>query len=85
MFIISANFAPVKGVIQMEPLTSFAVRLKDLRRQKKKTQKDMAALLGCTVSNYQKIEYGQVNIPITTLVALADYFNVTTDHLLGRS
>ena len=69
----------------MEPLTSFADRLKALRRQKKQTQKDMAALLGCTVSNYQKIEYGQVNIPITTLITLADYFGVSADYLLGRS
>lgn len=69
----------------MEPLTAFAARLKALRRKRKQTQKDMAALLGCTVSNYQKMEYGQVNIPITTLMALADYFGVTTDYLLGRS
>ena len=69
----------------MEPLTAFAARLKALRWQKKQTQKDMAALLGCTVSNYQKIEYGQVNIPITTLMALADYFSVSTDYLLGRA
>lgn len=69
----------------MEPLTDFAARLKALRRERKQTQKDMAALLGCTVSNYQKMEYGQVNIPITTLMALADYFGVTTDYLLGRS
>ena len=69
----------------MEPLTAFAARLKGLRRQKKQTQKDMAALLGCTVSNYQKMEYGQVNIPITTLMALADYFGVSTDYLLGRA
>lgn len=69
----------------MEPLTVFAARLKALRRQKKQTQKDMAALLGCTVSNYQKIEYGQVNISVTALDALADYFGVTTDYLLGRS
>ena len=73
-----------RGVIRMEPLTSFAARLKALRRQKKQTQKDMAALLGCTVSNYQKIEYGQVNIPITTLITLADYFGVSADYLLGR-
>ncbi|MGN8967514.1 helix-turn-helix domain-containing protein [Intestinimonas sp. HCP28S3_D6] len=69
----------------MEPLTTFAARLRALRRQKKQTQKDMAALLGCTVSNYQKMEYGQVNIPITTLMALADYFSVSTDYLLGRA
>ena len=69
----------------MESLTAFAARLTALRRERKQTQKDMAALLGCTVSNYQKMEYGQVNIPITTLMALADYFGVTTDYLLGRS
>ena len=45
----------------------------------------MGELLGCTVSNYQKIEYGEVNIPITSLMFLADYFGVTTDYLLGRS
>ena len=69
----------------MEPLTTFAARLKALRRERKQTQKDMAVLLGCTVSNYQKMEYGQVNIPITTLLALADYFDVSTDYLLGRA
>ena len=69
----------------MEPLTAFAARLKALRRERKQTQKDMTALLGCTASNYQKMEYGQVNIPITTLMALADYFGVSTDYLLGRS
>ena len=41
--------------------------------------------MGCTVSNYQKIEYGQINIPISSLMTLADYFGVTTDYLLGRS
>ena len=33
--------------------------------------------------HYQKIEYGQVNVP-ATLCALADYFGVSTDYLLGR-
>ena len=33
--------------------------------------------------HYQKIEYGQVNVPATTLCALADYFGVSTDYLLG--
>ena len=31
-----------------------------------------------------KIEYGQVNLPATTLIFLADFFHVTTDYLLGR-
>lgn len=66
-------------------LPSIAERLKPLRKEKKKTQKEMAALLGCTEQHYQKIEYGTINLPSTTLIFLADFFGVTTDYLLGRS
>lgn len=65
-------------------LETFGLRLKELRKQKKKTQVQMAEYLGCTDRHYQKIEYGEVNVPTTTLIALADYFHVTTDYLLGR-
>ena len=65
-------------------LPSLAERLKPLRKRKKKTQKDMAELLGITDRHYQKIEYGQINVSATTLMTLADYFHVTTDYLLGR-
>lgn len=68
-----------------EKLVVFGKRLKALRLSCKQTQQSMGELLGCTVSNYQKIEYGEVNIPITSLMLLADYFGVTTDYLLGRS
>ena len=61
-----------------------AARLKPLRQAKKVTQKQMAKLLDYTEQHYQKIEYGQVNIPISTLIFLADFFGVTTDYLLGR-
>ncbi len=45
----------------------------------------MGELLGCSDRNYQRIEYGETNVPATTLMVLADYFGVTTDYLLGRS
>lgn len=48
-------------------------------------QIDMAKLLDCTDRHYQRMEYGEVNVPSLTLCALADYFGVTTDYLLGRS
>ena len=57
-------------------LPSLAERLKPLRKEKKKTQKDMAALLGITERHYQKIEYGHINISATMLITLADYFHV---------
>ena len=66
-------------------LPSLVERLKPLRKAKKATQKQMGELLGCTERHYQKIEYGQINVPATTLIELADYFGVTTDYLLGRS
>lgn len=59
-------------------------RLKPLRKEKKVTQKQMAELLECTEQHYQRMEYGKVNLPSTTLIFLADYFGVTTDYLLGR-
>ncbi len=65
-------------------LPSIAERLKPLREAKNQTQKEIAALLGCTVQHYQRIEYGMINLPSTTLIFLADYFGVTTDYLLGR-
>lgn len=65
-------------------LPGLAERLKPLRKNKKMTQKAMAELLGCTERHYQKIEYGQINLPATTMMFLADYFGVTTDYLLGR-
>ena len=68
----------------MEILQMMGTRVRALREEKGLTQKGMAELLGCTTSHYQKIEYGKVNIPTTTLVFFADYFNVSTDYLLGR-
>lgn len=65
-------------------LPSLAERLKPLRRNKKLTQKAMAELLGCTERHYQKIEYGQINVPATTVLFLANFFDVTTDYLLGK-
>ena len=65
-------------------LPSVAERLKPLRKSRGLTQMEMGKLLNCTDRHYQKIEYGQVNLPSTTLIFLADFFHVTTDYLLGR-
>ena len=68
-----------------EKLIVFGKRLKELRVSSQQTQRSMGELLGCTISNYQKMEYGEINIPILSLMLLADYFGVTTDYLLGRT
>ncbi len=60
-------------------------RLKELRKEKRVKQKDMAAFLNCSERNYQKMEYGEVNVPGLTLMKLADFFGVSIDYLVGRS
>lgn len=68
-----------------EIMKEFGIRLKNLRKEEKKTQVEMAEIIGCTNRHYQRLEYGTVNVSGLTLCALADYFGVTTDYLLGRS
>ena len=60
-------------------------RLKELRKERKMTQKAMAELLEVSDRHYQAIEAGSVNIPSLTLKFLADYFDVSADYLLGRT
>ncbi len=60
----------------------FSVRIKELRKERKLKQREMAALLECTERHYQRIEYGQINVPSLDLVTLADYFDVSADYLL---
>ncbi len=67
----------------METLKIFSARLKMLRKERRIYQREMGDLLGVTLQHYQKIEHGDVNISILTLCALARYFEVSTDYLLG--
>ncbi|WPZ20036.1 helix-turn-helix transcriptional regulator [Geobacillus subterraneus] len=63
----------------------FPNRLKMLRLQKKLTHQDMADFLGITRQGYSKYENGQSQPDIDTINKLAEFFNVTTDYLLGRT
>ena len=56
----------------------------ELRKQKHVTQEDLAAELGVTAAAVSKWENGYTLPDILMLCALADYFQVTTDELLGR-
>lgn len=66
-------------------LSGITPRLKQLRKERHVTQKDMAELLGKTERHYQDIEAGRINVPALTLIALSEYFHVSIDYLLGRS
>lgn len=69
----------------MEKLEVFGARLKELRKERRIYQREMGELLKVTLRHYQKIEKGEINISVLALCTLADYFDVSTDYLLGRS
>ena len=56
----------------------------DLRRQKNITQEGLASELGVTAAAVSKWENGYTLPDILMLCALADFFQVSTDELLGR-
>ena len=56
----------------------------ELRKAKNVTQEDMAAELGVTAAAVSKWENDYTLPDILMLCAIADYFEVTTDELLGR-
>lgn len=66
-------------------MTQFAARIKEIRKLKKLTQKQMAKLLGTTERNYQYYESGAREPNLETFVAISDILEVSTDYLVGRS
>lgn len=62
-----------------------AKRLKALRESRRIYQKEMAELLGLSLRGYQCYEADQSEPKLATLIAIADYFHVSTDYLLGRT
>lgn len=66
-------------------MASFSDRLKDIRTDKDITQKAMAEFLGIATNAYQNYEYGKREPSYEILLKLADFFQVSTDYLLGRS
>ena len=59
------------------------LRLKDLREDKDLKQEDVAKFLNISQTNYSKYELGKINIPISSLIKLSEFFNTSIDHLLG--
>lgn len=62
-----------------------AKRLKELRESRRIYQREMAEQLGLSFRGYQNYETDQSEPKLATLIAIADYFSVSTDYLLGRT
>ena len=58
-------------------------RIKELREDNDKTQKEIAKILNCSQQVYSNYELGQRDIPTDILIKLAAYYNVSVDYILG--
>jgi len=60
-------------------------RLRDLREDNDLKQKDIAQMLQVHQTTYSDYELDRLNIPVSVLHTLADYYHVSVDYLLGRT
>lgn len=60
-------------------------RIKDLRNDFGKTQKDLAEYLHITRSAYSNYENGIRDIPIEILSSIASFYNTSIDYLIGKT
>ena len=59
--------------------------IRSLREDRDLSQKEIVAILGMSQTGYSKYETGENDIPTQILIKLAEYYNTTTDYLLGRT
>lgn len=64
-------------------ILKYCKRIRDLREDNDKTQTDIARILNTSQTMYARYERGANELPIRHLITLAEYYNVTTDYILG--
>ena len=60
-------------------------RVRDLREDHDKTQKEIAEMLNMQLTVYKRYEYGERELPLWAAIKLADYYKVSLDYLVGRT
>ncbi len=60
-------------------------RIRELREDNDILQKDVAKLLNTTQQHYSRIENGSTEITADRIIALAKFYDVTSDYILGLS
>lgn len=60
-------------------------RIRELREDNDKLQKDIAKILNTTQQHYSKLENGATEITADRIVILAKYYNVSADYILELS
>ena len=58
-------------------------RIRDLREDHDKTQREIAEVLGTSQTMYARYERGANELPLHHLITLCKYYNVSADYILG--
>ena len=61
------------------------MKIREIREQKGLSQTELSRILGVAQNTLSQYELGKREPDLDTIHKLADYFEVTTDYLLGRS
>ncbi len=59
------------------------LRIRDLREDNDMSQAEIAKLLKCSQQTYSRYESHTTEIPLESLIFLAEYYNTSVDYLLG--
>ena len=60
-------------------------RVRDLREDNDKTQKQIAEILNMQLTVYQRYERGERELPLWAALKLADFYGVSLDYLVERT
>ena len=64
-------------------MAELRLRLRELREERELSQAEMAKKLGVSQQTYSRYESHITEIPLKLLIYLAEYYDTSTDYLLG--
>jgi len=66
-------------------LNNYYPRLRDLREDHDLSQQKVADFLGMKQAQYNRYERGIRDLPTDVLIRLANFYNTSTDYILGQT
>ncbi len=70
---------------EFEERVPISQRMKELRKKSNLTQAQVGAKINCSQRIYSDYESGKYDISTETLIALAQLYHISADHILGIS
>ena len=64
-------------------MQTYQMRLRQLREDRDKTQREIAQVLGINQTVYSRYETGRNDMKPNQIIALCEYYNVSADYIFG--